>query len=180
MGIESPVTIAALSREWGVDKTTVRRYILRHGFDLLRVRSVDQSHQMSFALSASDADLLREMRSREGYTLNGTAGSLSEENALGVLYIVQVIPDVDPLRIKIGFAQDVGRRVAAYRIISPTVATVRIWQCRAAWERAAIDSIVAVHCTLIGGDVYTCTSLEHVLQRGDAFFACMPQLVSVQ
>jgi hypothetical protein len=71
---------------------------------------------------------------------------------------------------------DVNRRLASYRTISPTATILKTWPCRASWEQTAIDSLTVEHCTLISGEVYQCTSLDGLLQRGDAFFSCMPKV----
>lgn len=72
---------------------------------------------------------------------------------------------------------DLRGRLATHRTISPTAKLLKTWPCRKSWERAAIDSLTAENCTLIGGEVYLCTDIGRLLQRGDTFFACMPSLI---
>ncbi len=169
---EEYVLLSTLASEWGIDKSNVRKYVKRHGYDFMRVRGDDRTHQAVLALKTEDAELIREARLHEGHS-NGDS-SRPVENGLGVLYVVQIMPDADPQRIKLGYASDASRRLASYRTVSPTAAIVKTWPCRVTWERAAIDSLTAEHCTLIGGEVYVGTNIEGLLQRGDTFFACMP------
>ena len=168
------VLLSTLAQEWGIDKSTARKYVLRHGYDFLRVRGDERTHQAVLALKAEDAELIREVRAREGYT--GGNNSRPVENGIGVFYVVQIMPDADPSRIKLGYASDAARRLASYRTVSPTAAIMRVWPCRASWERAAIDSLSAEHCTVVGGEVYQCSDIEGLLQRGNAFFSLMPSL----
>lgn len=169
---EEYVLLSTLAQEWAIDKTTARKYARKQGFDFTRVRGNDPSHQAVLALKANDAELLREVRSQEGYTNNG----MPVENGIGVLYIVQIMPDADPTRVKLGYATDASRRLVSYRTLSPTAIIVKTWACRSSWERAAIDSLTTENCTLIGGEVYACADIERLIQRGDTFFSYMPSL----
>ena len=174
---EEYVLLSTLAQEWGIDRSNVRKYVKRHGYDFMRVRGDDRTHQAVLALKVEDAELVREARQREGYSAQNGDGSRPVENGVGVLYLVQIMPDADPTRIKLGYASDASRRLASYRTVSPTATIVKTWPCRTSWERAAIDSLTAEHCTLIGGEVYVCMNIEGLLQRGNAFFACMPTLL---
>jgi hypothetical protein len=176
---EEYVLLAALAHEWGIDKSTARKYAKRHGFDFVRTRGSDPTHQLVLALSKADAELLREIRAREGYQAQLTSDYRAVENGRGIFYVVQVIPDVDPSRVKLGYASSAPQRLESYRTISPTARLVKTWACRPTWERAAIDSLTALDCELIGGEVYTCRNLDALLQRGDAFFSLMPSLPGV-
>jgi len=171
---EDFVTVAALAREWGIDRSHARRYVLGKGFNPVRIRGNDPTHQTVNALSLADAELVREIRANEGYTAG--SGSRALDNGVGVLYVVQTVPDLDPSRVKLGYATDANQRVRSYRTLSPTAAIVKTWPCRVTWELAAIDSLTAENCTPIGGEVYSCSDLNRLVQRGEAFFACMPSL----
>lgn len=173
---ETYIPLTTLAQEWGIDKSNARKYVLAHGFDFVRVRSADRTHQLVLALSPTDAELVREVRTQEGYTNHKNGNSAPVENGTGVLYVVQIMPDADPSRIKLGYATDAQRRLASYRTISPTAAIVQTWPCRVSWEQAAIASLTAENCTLIGGEVYMCSDIERLIERGERFFACMPSL----
>ncbi|GAC1660908.1 MAG: hypothetical protein PVS3B3_31200 [Ktedonobacteraceae bacterium] len=171
---EGYVLLSTLARAWGIDKSNARKYVIRHGFDFTRVRGDDRTHQVVLCLKTEEAELVREIRSQEGYNTHGGNGSRPVESSIGVFYVVQIVPDIDPLRLKLGYASDANRRLASYRTVSPTAAIVRTWNCRPSWEQTAIDSVTAECCTLIGGEVYQCTDIERLLQRGDKFFSCLP------
>lgn len=171
---EEYVLLTTLSDEWGIDKSTARKYVKRHGFDFIRVRGQDPTNQLVLGLLVNDAELVREIRSHEGYRAQGNDESRPVGNGAGFFYIVQIMPDADSSRIKLGYASDANRRLASYRTLSPTAAIVKTWHCRPSWERAAIDSLTAEYCDLVGGEVYACKNIEGLVQRGDAFFSCMP------
>lgn len=58
------VPLTVLAQEWGIDKSNVRKYIKQHGFDFVKVRGDDRSHQLVLALSASDAELVSSIPQR--------------------------------------------------------------------------------------------------------------------
>lgn len=62
-----PVTLGELAREWGIDRTTVRKYAKKHGFTHFVPVRRDPTHQASQALLVHDAERLREIRRNEGY-----------------------------------------------------------------------------------------------------------------
>src|SRR5260221_4503565 len=129
---EEYVLLSTLAQEWSIDKSTARKYVKHHGYDFMRVRGDDRTHQAVLALKTEDAELIREVRSHEGYS-NGN-GSRPVENGVGVLYVVQIMPDADSSRIKLGYASDANRRLASYRTVSPSATIVKTGPCRASWE----------------------------------------------
>ncbi len=163
------ILLSELAQEWGLDKSNARKYVLKQGFDFVRVRGNDPSHQLVLALTQSDAEMVREQRTREGY--NGKEPVI---NGWGYFYIVQVAPDLDESRIKLGYATDYKRRVAAYRTLSPTAKLFMVWPCRSIWERTAIDSITRIDCISTGGETYTCSDLTALCKRGHDFFSLLP------
>ncbi len=64
-----PVTLGELAREWGIDRTNVRKYAKKHGFTHFVTVRRDATHQAAQALLAHDAERLREIRRNEGYPL---------------------------------------------------------------------------------------------------------------
>jgi hypothetical protein len=70
----------------------------------VRIRGDEKSHQQILALRASDAELVREVRANEGYVTGDNIQSNPVENGIGFLYVEQTVPDLDKLRIKLGYA----------------------------------------------------------------------------
>ena len=66
---EEPVALGELAREWGIDKSNVRKYAKKHGFTRFVTVRRDATHQATQALEATDAERLREIRRNEGYPL---------------------------------------------------------------------------------------------------------------
>ncbi len=169
------VTLPELATELGMDRSNMRKYVLKNGFQVLQVRTPESKGQLVLALSQEDAEAVRESRMRQGFLISGVSG-VSIEVGSGSFYIVQIVPDLDEHRVKFGFATDTMRRLDSYKTISPSAQLVKMWPCRASWEIAAIASICRVGCVSMGGEVFTCDSLESIVERGDAFFEIMPSI----
>lgn len=168
------VLLADLAKELGLDRSNMRKYAIKHGFSFLQVRTPESRGQITLALTEQEAEAIRELRSKQGFQ-PGQPGQ-PVENGFGWFYLVQIAPDLDPRRIKLGFAFDPMRRVDSYRTLSPTVILVKTWRCRTSWERAAIDSLTRLNTISLGGEVFQIEDLDLVIHYGDAFFSIMPSV----
>ena len=165
------ITLNELSEDLGLDKSNARKWIRKQGFEFIKVR--DQiSRQMILALTVEDAEAVREIRQRQGFTGDR---QIVVDNGWGYFYIVQVMPDVIPNRVKLGYAGDCQTRLRAYTTVSPTAQMVKCWPCSLSWEAAAIASLTRVGCIFVGGEVFDCDDLEALARRGEEFFLLMPQ-----
>lgn len=70
--MEQYVTLRTLAEEFGIDRSNLRKYVLAHGFQPLKVRTPESRNQATLALSSMDADELRGIRSRKGFLTPGT------------------------------------------------------------------------------------------------------------
>ena len=57
----------------------------------------------------------------------------------GYFYLIQLEPDHDPGRFKVGFTANVEERLRAHRCAAPLLKLRKIWPCRSLWEKTAID-----------------------------------------
>jgi hypothetical protein len=97
------------------------------------------------------------------------------ENEAGFFYVIQLIPEYDPKRIKLGFADNVSSRLTQHRTSAPTAKLLKSWPCRRSWERTAIDAIAAVGGALILNEVFEFQDIEAAIARADQFFSFLPR-----
>lgn len=166
------VSVKQLAKEWGIDSSNARKYIIAQGFSFLKKRLPESHGQLCNVLPKEHAEMIRELREGQGFT-----GKTIASDAGGWFYIVQIVPDLDPLRIKVGFAGDVKARLQAHRTVAPTARLVEAWSCKRAWEQAAIDSITRAGCKLIAGEVFQCDDLAALSGRAKEFFEIMPYVI---
>lgn len=164
------VTLKDLAVELGIDRSNLRKYVLNHGLAPLSVRASGSRGQATLALTEADAEAVRALRHNEGFQDSGTP----VENGEGHFYLVQLVPEFNPNRVKLGFALDANTRLDAHRTAAPTATLVKVWKCKRSWEGAAIASLTRVECELIANEVYECKSIDRLIARGDEFFGLMP------
>lgn len=170
------ITLIHLAQEFGIDRSHVRKYVLKNGFSPVRIRTPESGGQQTLALTKGDAESVRALRQQQGFnhyspTPNGTDG---------FFYIVQVIPELSPNRVKLGFASNAQDRLEAHRTSAPTAILVKTWPCKRAWEVCAIASITRSGCKLVANEVYECDGIQNIIKRGDDFFRLMPDEVARQ
>lgn len=163
------VSLKQLAREWGIDSSNARKYVLAQGFSFLKRRTASSHGQLANVLSKEDAETITAIREEQGFT-----GKIVMGNGEGWFYIIQLIPELGPLRVKLGFASNVQNRLQAHRTAAPTAQLVKAWPCKRVWERAVMDSVTREGCELIANEVFECDDLIMLQNRGDEFFALMP------
>jgi hypothetical protein len=107
----------------------------------------------------------------------GPVSAIDEESErfdrYGSFYLIQLVPKSLPNRVKIGFADNVEKRLAEHRTAAPTAKLLKAWPCKRSSDYAAMDSITRDGCKLVLNEVYE-GSVEGFLERGERFFAVMP------
>ncbi|MFH1110015.1 MAG: hypothetical protein V1790_12605 [Planctomycetota bacterium] len=166
------VSLKELAITLGMDRSHARRYVLKLGYQPVKQRTADSGNQLALCVTRLEADAILERRAEQGFLATGGA---IVQNEFGCLYAIQLVPDLDHRRIKLGFAVDVTDRLNQHRTAAPTARLLKTWACRRTWEAAAIESI-ALGCRHIGGEVFECSDPAEMVARGDAFFAIMPAL----
>lgn len=165
------VGLAEIAKRLNVDSTTVRRLIARES-DALQLE-VHRGKGDKLLLTKDDAEtLIASYLARRG-----PVTSSSEETAkfdrYGYFYVIQLIPEALPNRVKIGFADNVEKRLAEHRTAAPTAKLLKAWPCKRSWDYAAMDSITRDGCKLVLNEVYE-GDIQGFIERAEQFFAVMP------
>jgi hypothetical protein len=84
-----------------------------------------------------------------------------------------LVPEAIPNRVKIGFADNVQRRLAEHQTAAPTARVIKAWPCKRSWDYAAMDSITKEGCKLVPNEVFE-GDIDGFVERGEKFFALMP------
>lgn len=174
------VALSQLADMLGIDRSHARRYAIRHGFRFRKARDL-RSGQLVNVLTREEAEALVAIRRREGFIVQADATCHttlppSQRIVPGWLCIIQLVPDLDPGRLWIGFAVDPEAKLAVCRPLAPTAQIVKAWPCRPSWEPAAVDALAGAGCRPLGDHLFACDDLEAVVQRGETFFALMPNV----
>jgi hypothetical protein len=165
------VSIAEIATKLNLDTTTVRRLIARESEELGLTVFVEKGNKRS--LSKDDADkLIASYEARRG-KITDLAVTNEKYDRFGYFYIIQLIPEILPNRIKIGFADNVEQRLREHQTAAPTAKLVKTWPCKRSWDYAAMDSITRQDCKLVLNEVYE-GEVDKFIERGNDFFSRMP------
>jgi hypothetical protein len=167
------VKIAEIARRLGVDLTTVRRLIARES-DALQIK-LHRGKGDKFLLTKDDADrLVASYEARRGpISASADAADAAKYDRYGYFYLIQLVPEALPNRVKVGFADNVEKRLAEHRTAAPTAKLLKAWPCKRSWDYAVMDSITRTGCKLVLNEVYE-GEISGFVERGDAYFALMP------
>lgn len=174
--ISDYVLVKDLAEELGVDRSVLRRWILRRGFEPIKVRAPGTAGQLALALSWEEADEVREQRLRE-YDIDDEGEISFLDDGLGWFYIIQIVPELEEGRVKLGFTNDVNARLVAHKTVVPTAEVLRTWPCNRKWEYAVIESVTRTGCTVLSREVFIFHNLEDLIKNCEAFFSIMPEVI---
>ena len=167
---EEYVTLKALSVELGLDRSNMRKYVMNSGIEPDRRRTPDSGSQLTLTVSPDQADFIRRKRQQEGYG-SGTPATVSDS---GLFYVVQLVPELDPRRLKLGFTDNLTNRLSQHRTAAPTAIVLKSWQCKRSWEVTITDALTVKTCRLIQNEVFECESLDDLLSLADELFMILP------
>jgi hypothetical protein len=166
-----PVRLVDLADQLGMDRSALRKWCIKAGFQFSRTSGRDTRGQSALTLSDADAEQIRADRAE-------WAASASERLALpegaGYFYVIALIPEWKTERVKLGFALNIESRLKDHQCAAPTAALLTAWPSKPTWENCAIASLTRIGCEQVGNEVYDCDSVEQLIQRGNQFFALLP------
>lgn len=167
---ESYISIKHLAEQLGMDRSHARRYVLKLGFKPLKRRTADSGSQLALTLTTQEAEAILKHRSDQGFTAEAKA----VESEAGVFYVIQLVPELDPKRIKLGFANDLNDRLAQHRTAAPTAKVLKSWPCKRSWEATVMDCLSSATCRHILNEVFECDNLDDLTEKGDELFRVLP------
>ena len=169
--MEDMVGIADIAKRLNVEVSTVRRLIKNEGDGLGIKLHIGKGNK--HLLSSKDADRLIAYYVGKRGPIKVNSQESKQFDKYGYFYIIQLVPEYSPYRVKIGFTYDVKQRLIQHKTAAPTAKLVKKWACKIYWEYAAIDSITREGCKLLSNEVYE-GDIQKMIERGDKFFSIMP------
>jgi hypothetical protein len=146
------VGIPQIAKRLGLDSTSVRRLIAREG-DALKIQ-IRRGKSDRVLLTHDDAEkLIASYEARRAPSPVDSQDTATFDRH-GYFYIIQLVPEAIPNRVKVGFADNVERRLADHRTAAPTAKLLKAWPCKRSWEFAATDSATRSGCKLVLNEVY--------------------------
>jgi len=167
-------TYGDIAKQLSIGIDTVRRHVdkmkVELGITPTKQKTQSSSGSLVNCLSLDDSNLFINYFE----TKDKPSDESFQYSRYGYFYIIQLIPEFDPNRVKIGFADNVEKRLQEHKTSSPTAKLLKSWSCKRSWDQSAMDSITRTECKLIMNEVYE-GEIEGFLKRADDFFAVMPK-----
>lgn len=170
------VAVADLADELGVYKQSIFRIAKRLDVQTVKRREPTRGNQLIALVSEAGATAIRDAvaQGRRGgvQSVSDVAEFAPDE---GWFYLIQLEPEHDSGRLKVGFTTDLDGRLRHHRCSAPFAVYRKTWPCRRTWERAAVDSMTT-GLEQLHTEVFRGPCLDEVVERGDRFFSVMPSV----
>ena len=171
--MENYVTFHEVATDNDVGIDTVRRNAKKLELEITRRKTPSSQGQLVNCLSRDDADKLKAFfDQRQNYESMPNSTDVSVQR-YGYFYLIQLIPEALPNRVKIGYTDNMEQRLSDHRTAAPTCKLLKSWECKRSWDQAAMDSITKENCAKVLNEVYE-GDVDGFVQRGDNFFNNMP------
>ena len=166
------ISVIEAGSQLGRRKSTIFKVMKRLGIHPHKRRDAASGNQVVAYLTLAEFERVKAaIAERVAAEPDGGDGFVSAE--IGVFYLVQLEPEHDAMRFKVGFASNMAERLRALRCSAPFAVVVKTWPCRRLWEKTAIEC-VSNGCEQLHTEVFRCSSLEVVVAKCDQFFGMMP------
>lgn len=173
------ISVIDLAAQVGRRKQTLFKVIERLRIETQKLSGSSSRGQLVAYVTSSEAKRIREeLTASAAEPDNGAEGDVGDgylPAQKGVFYLLQLEPNHDPGRFKVGFATDLSERLRKHRCSAPFATLVKSWMCRSLWEKTAIDCITA-GCERLHTEVFRTASIGEVVARCDRFFGLTPGL----
>lgn len=172
------LTFAEIAERLGVSDRTVRRAVQKVAKDLeitvVRRTTPTSKGAKVNSLCVDDANKLFSCFEEKDRIITSGDESLSSFQRYGHFYIIQLVPEAMPNRVKLGYTDNLETRLAEHQTAAPTARYLGTWECKRSWEQAVIDSITRKNCELVMNEVYE-GDIEDILRGAEDFFKLMPK-----
>ena len=174
------ISVIDVANHHGKQKQHIFKILKRLGIDTTKVRNSASKNQLVSYITQDDfrriSDELLSFAEgmKSGQDDGESNGFVSSE--VGVFYLIQLEPELDPCRFKVGFATNMQDRLRALRCSAPIATVIKTWHCRRLWEKTAIDCVSA-GCVRLHTEVFRTETIESVTDKCEQFFSLMPSLL---
>lgn len=165
------ISVIDAAKELGMRKQTLFKKLKKLKIQSFKERSENHKGQVISYILRED---LKQVKDFELASPNKEVESLETIIGEGFFYLIQLEPEFDKGRFKVGFAKNVNERLRDHRCSAPFARLIKKWRCKSLWEKTAIDC-VAQGCERLHTEVFRTDNLKMIIDRCDSFFQLMPE-----
>lgn len=170
MSIET-ISIIDVAKNLGKRKAHIFKILRRLGIETVKEKSNTARGQKIAYITSVDYSRIREYFS---VVENDSDALTVQPDVGGFFYLIQLEPNHDPGRFKLGFATNVEERLRSHKTAAPFSKVLKAWPCKLLWEKTAIEC-VSQGCVRLHTEVFRTESIEEVQTRCEQFFKLMPK-----
>lgn len=166
------VTFREIADRIGVGIDTIRRTVRGLDLTVQKEKTSTSKGVRVHCLNIDDANqIITYFENRNKPDANSDTSVMDR---FGYFYIIQLVPEAIPKRVKLGYTDNLDTRLREHQTSAPTAKYLGHWKCKRSWDQAATDSITRENCQLVMNEVYE-GDIEGFLNRAEEFFRIMPQ-----
>jgi hypothetical protein len=166
------ISVSEIARLHGKHKSAIHKIVNRLRLETRKQKSDETRGQIATYITVPD---YRRIASELEIDEDDETTEEAAEETYGVFYLVQLEPELDAGRFKVGFASDISQRLRKHKTAAPLSKLVKTWPCKLLWEKTAIDC-VSIGCERLYTEVFRTADLGKTIALADQFFALMPRL----
>ncbi|MEM9829832.1 MAG: hypothetical protein AAF944_04300 [Bacteroidota bacterium] len=177
MADENYISVIDASAKIGANKQTLFKWIKKLGLKTIKSKNSSHKGQAISYIDLDDFEKLLEYKQQNehNYTQTQNLGKIDH----GVFYLIQLEPQFDPGRFKLGFATNIAERLRSHKCSAPFAKIIETWPSHALWEKTAIDSVTR-GCEKLYTEVFRTDNIEKIKTRCNEFFSLMPNLDKIK
>lgn len=176
--METYITVKELAKELGVDRSNCRKIVKSLSISPFPVRIPGQRGSPLIAITAEEADIVRQDRVAKGFTVGKRSEAAPAQSAKtddGSFYVISLDPEARPNRLKFGFASNVMHRLSEHRCAAPCAELLASWPAKRCWEACIMDALT-VGAQKVSGEVFDVPDVSDTLAKGHQFMGMLPSL----
>jgi len=170
---EKIVSVIDIANRWNKRKQSIFKIIKKLKIETIKQNSSIGRGQAISHVTIDDEERINEYLSKSNIEFLDVFLQ-TDYDLEGVFYLIQLEPEHDPGRFKVGFATSIEERIRQHKCSAPLLKLIKTWPCKILWEKTAIDC-VTYNCEKIHTEVFRTESLNCVLEKCDKFFDLMPK-----
>jgi len=97
---ERRISLRHLSEMLGINQSQTRKYVLKLGYSAPRARTPESRGKLTYVFTEEQAQQILETRRQQGFIMGDTRGTPVSSQDVGVFYVVQLVPELNPNRLK--------------------------------------------------------------------------------
>lgn len=147
--------IAELAKMLRMDRSHLLRFSKKLSIQPVMIRTRQSRNQLTVAFNKESVKRIFQARMDEGYSLDAGGSPTPVDTSTGFFYVLQLVPDLDPHRVKFGFTNNLTAGLADHHTTCPHARYMTTFKCRREWEAALTQFITkCLKLKWIGGEVF--------------------------